>query len=65
MVDSACYRNEYQEYFFRGKGGRCVRLTYQLYVPIVMISESLELSGPVQAFTGITLNSTMGQALKV
>jgi len=26
-VDSASNRNEYQEYFLVGKGGRCVRLT--------------------------------------
>jgi hypothetical protein len=26
-VDSASNRNEYQEYFLGGKGGRCVRLT--------------------------------------
>jgi len=26
-VDSASNRNEHQEYFLRGKGGRCVRLT--------------------------------------
>jgi len=26
-VDSACTRNQYQEYFLRGKGGRCIRLT--------------------------------------
>ena len=26
-VDSATNRNEYQEYFLRGKGGRCVGLT--------------------------------------
>ena len=26
-VDSASNRNEYREYFLRGKGGRCVRLT--------------------------------------
>jgi len=26
-VDSASNRNEYQEHFLRGKGGRCVRLT--------------------------------------
>jgi len=26
-VDSACNRNEYQEYFLRGKGGWCVGLT--------------------------------------
>ena len=26
-VDSACNRNEYQEYFLGGKGGRCMGLT--------------------------------------
>jgi hypothetical protein len=26
-VDSASYRNEYQEYFLGGKDGRCVGLT--------------------------------------
>jgi len=26
-LDSASNRNEYQEYFLGGKGGRCVRLT--------------------------------------
>ena len=26
-VDSACNRNEYQEYFLGGKGGRCIGLT--------------------------------------
>jgi hypothetical protein len=26
-VDSACNRNEYQEYFVGGKGGRCLGLT--------------------------------------
>ena len=26
-VDSASNRNEYQEYFLKGKGGRCVGLT--------------------------------------
>jgi hypothetical protein len=26
-VDSASNRNEYQKYFLRGKGGRCVELT--------------------------------------
>jgi len=26
-VNSASNRNEYQEYFLEGKGGRCVRLT--------------------------------------
>jgi len=28
-VDSASNRNEYQKYFLRGKGGRCVGLTSQ------------------------------------
>jgi len=27
VVDSASNRNEYQEYFLRGKGGRCVGMT--------------------------------------
>jgi hypothetical protein len=27
LVDSASNRNEYQEYFLGGKGGRCVGLT--------------------------------------
>ena len=26
-VDSACNKNEYQEYFLGGKGGRCVGVT--------------------------------------
>jgi hypothetical protein len=26
-IDSASNRNEYQEYFLGGKGGRCVKLT--------------------------------------
>ena len=34
-VDSACNRNEYQEHFLGGKGGRCVRLTtYHYPVPL-------------------------------
>ena len=34
-VDSASNRNEYQEYFLGGKGGRCVRLTtYHHLVPL-------------------------------
>ena len=34
-VDSGSNRNEYQEYFPGGKGGRCVRLTtYHLPVPL-------------------------------
>jgi hypothetical protein len=46
-------RNEYQEYFLGGKGGRCVGLTtYHLHVPTVLKSGSLNLlepSGPVHA----------------
>jgi hypothetical protein len=55
-VDSACNRNEYQEYFLGDKGGRCVGLTNHLHVPAVLKSGSLNLlepSGPVQACTGI------------
>ena len=34
-VDSASNRNEYQEYFLGGKGGRCLRLTtYHHPVPL-------------------------------
>jgi hypothetical protein len=58
-VDSASNRNEYQEYFLRGKGGRCVGLTtYHLHVPIVLKSWSLNLlkpSGPVQGCNGVAL----------
>ena len=59
-VDSASNRNEYQEYFLRSKGGRCLRLTtlYNLPVSIVLKSGSLkflEPSGPVQACNGIAL----------
>ena len=36
-VDSASNRNEYQEYFLWGKGGRCVRLTtLRPYCAVVM-----------------------------
>jgi len=35
-TDSASNRNEYQEYFLGGKGGRCVRLTtYHHPVPLL------------------------------
>jgi len=49
-VDSASNRNEYQEYFLVGKGGRCIGLTLP---PSCAILESrslnlLEPSGPVQ-----------------
>jgi hypothetical protein len=57
-VESASVGNEYQEYLFGGKDGRCVQLIYHLNVPIVMKSRSLnllELSRPVQACTGIAL----------
>jgi hypothetical protein len=58
-VDSASNRNEYQEYFLGGKGGRCVGLTtYHLHVTIVLKSGSLNLlqpSGPVQASNGVAL----------
>jgi hypothetical protein len=46
-VDSASNRNEYQEYFLGGKGGRCVQLTtLPLHVSIVMKSGSLNLLEP-------------------
>ena len=38
-VDSASNRNEYQEYFLGGKGGRCVRLTH--YHHPVLLSRNL------------------------
>jgi hypothetical protein len=37
---------EWQEYFFCGKGGRCVVLTLQPYVPFVSQSKSLHLEPP-------------------
>ena len=56
-VDSASNRNEYQEYFLGGKGGRCVRLTtLPPSCAVVMKSgnlDFLEPSGPVQACNGI------------
>ena len=58
-VDSASNRNEYQEYFPGGKGGRCVRLTTLLpSCAVVMKSGSLnflEPSGPLQACNGTDL----------
>jgi hypothetical protein len=58
-VDSAPNRNEYQEYFLGGKGGRCVVLTtLHIHVPIVLKSGNVNLldpSGPVQACNGIAL----------
>ena len=63
-VDSLSNRNEYQEYFLGGTGGRCLGLTtYHLYVLIVLKSGSLNLlepSGPVQGllyfFTELSLS---------
>ena len=51
-------RYEYQEYFLRGKGGRCVWLTI-LHVPTVLKSGNLNLlepSGHLQACNGIALH---------
>jgi hypothetical protein len=52
-VDSASNRNEYQEHFLGGKGGRCLRLTtLSPSCAVVMQSGNLnflEPSGPLQA----------------
>ena len=58
-VDSASNRNEYREYFFGGKGGRCVRLT-NLPPSCAVVMKSgdlnfLEPSGPLQACNGTDL----------
>ena len=58
-VDSASNRNEYQEYFLGGKGGRCIRLT-TLPPSCAVVTKSgdlnfLEPSGPVQACNGTSL----------
>ena len=57
-VDSASNRNEYQEYFLGGKGGRCVRLT--TVSPSCVVTKFgnlnfLEPSGPVEACNGTAL----------
>ena len=61
-VDSASNRNEYQEYFLGGNGGRCTGLQpYHLHVPTVLKSGSLNLlepSRPVQTCNGIALPFT-------
>ena len=60
-VDSASNRNEYQEYFLGGKGGRCVGLTLPPTCATVLKSGSLSLletSWPVQACNGIALTFT-------
>ena len=58
-VDSASDRNEYQEHFFGGKGGRCVRLTtLPPFCAVVMKSGNrnfLEPSAPLQACNGTAL----------
>jgi hypothetical protein len=58
-VNSASNRKEYQEYFLRSKGGRCVGLTI---LPLALANtheiwepQPLEPSGSVQACTGIAL----------
>ena len=58
-VDSSSNRNEYQEYFLGGKGGRCVRLA-TLPPSCAVFTESgnlnfLEPSGPLQACNGTDL----------
>jgi hypothetical protein len=59
-VDSASNINEYQVYFLRGKGGRCVRLTtLPPSCAVVMKSGNfnfLELCGPLQACNGTALH---------
>ena len=61
-VDSASNRNEYQDHFLGGKGGRCVRLT-NLPPSCAVVTKSgnlnfLEPSGPVQACNGTALPFT-------
>jgi len=54
-VDSASVRNEYQEYFLGGKGGRFIG-------PIVLKSGSLNIlepSGPLQTWNEIALPFTV------
>ena len=55
-IDSASNRNEYQEYFLVGKGGRYVGLT-TLPPSCADCQEiwELEPSGPIRACTGIAL----------
>ena len=55
-ADSASSRNEYQEHFLGGKGGRCVRLTNLPPSCAVVVKSGnlnfLEYSGPLQACNG-------------
>ena len=58
-VDSVSNRNEYQEYFLGGKGGRCVSLT-TLPPPCAVVKKSgnlnfLEPSAPLRACNGTAL----------
>ena len=58
-VDSVSNRNEYQEYFLGGEGGRCVRLS-TLPTSRAVVTKSrnlnfLEPSGPFQACNGTAL----------
>jgi len=61
-IDSTSKRNEYQEYFLGGKGGRCLRVTtYRHTVPLSLNLGTLtflEPSGPIQAckMTALTLS---------
>jgi len=61
-VDSASNRNEYQEHFLGGKGGRCLRLiTLPSSCAVVVKSGNLnflEPSGPLQACNGTALPFT-------
>ena len=58
-VDSASNRNEYQEHFLGGKGGRCVGLTTLPPSCAVVVKSGnlnfLEPSGPLQACNGTDL----------
>jgi len=61
-VHSASKRNEYQEHFLGGKGGRCIRLTtLPPYCAVVTRSGNLkflESSGPLRACNGTALPFT-------
>jgi hypothetical protein len=49
--DTACNRNEYQDYFLGGKGSRCIRLaTAMLVILKFVILKLMGLSGLVQGF---------------
>jgi len=52
-VDSASDRDKYQEYFLRGKGGRCVGQTTLPPSCADCLAILMEHSGPVQACTGL------------